>query len=270
MAALRFRPVALFAALAALVALAVGASGAQGAVATPTIHVNYTDQCTFTITNNIGRPAMQIPPGTYRVNVNTPTPFANIGATGNAARDDADCNGFVRFQLTGPGVSLATTLDLGSADTQTFPSTRFAPSDTFVAVDNNNPSATRTTFTTTTDSPQIASSSYSPPRTTPSPISPGLTPIQRLGAILSANGAAMLLTTAGKSALNVPQGTTAITLKDTDAKATFVIQQNGSPPIRLTPANFVGRKTVKLLFIPGIWKYYASPHGTVHTFIVVA
>jgi hypothetical protein len=86
---------------------------------------------------------------------------------------------------------------------------------------------------------------------------------------LSANGAVTLLTSAGRHARNVPRGDAVITIEDRDAQATFVIQQNGSPPIRLTPAKFVGNKTKEVFFTPGIWKYYASPHGTVHTFIVV-
>jgi hypothetical protein len=94
-------------------------------------------------------------------------------------------------------------------------------------------------------------------------------PEHHLGAILNANGSATLLTAEGKHALNVAQGTTVITVKDLDAKTSLYIQQNGSPPTRLTPAKFLGHKKVTIMFTPGIWKYYTAPHGAVHTFLVI-
>jgi hypothetical protein len=280
MAVSHFSPVAVFAAVA-LATVATGAGGAQRSMAMhttassdslPTIYVNYTDQCTFAIVNDAGQPLMRIPPGTYQVNVNTPTLFRQLNSQSDAPTGDTGCKGFVQFQMTGPGVNLATTLDLGCEATITLPATYFAPDSTFVALDNNNPSATRTTLITAADSPPMPP----PDDLTPAPptgVSPiggrRLSPLHHLGGILSANGTVTLLTSAGRHALTVPQGDAVITVEDRDAQATFVIQQNGSSPIRLTPARFVGEKVKEVLFTPGIWKYYALPHDTMHTFLVV-
>src|SRR5438045_1529550 len=43
--------------------------------ATPTLYVNYTMNCTFSIVNDSGQPVSQIPPGTYQVMVTTPIMF---------------------------------------------------------------------------------------------------------------------------------------------------------------------------------------------------
>lgn len=270
----------MLAVIAALVALVAGASGARGSLATrstaapvyATIYVTYTDQCTFTITNEAGAPITTIPPGQYQVDVSTPVLFRNLYDAGSASSSLNACKGFVQFQLTGPGVNLTTTLDVGCQDTLTLPATDFPPSSTFTAVDENNAAATKTTFTTAaTGSPVIPSGFAGGTTGLKSTTSTGgggvgskYPPLHHLAAILSANGTTTLLNSAGRQALNVAQGTTDITFKDRDAKATFVVQQNGSAPIRLTP-----NKTKQVLFTPGIWKYYASPRGAVHTFLVI-
>jgi hypothetical protein len=274
--------------IAALVALVAGASGARGSAARSssspveyaTIYVNYTNNCTFTITNEAGAPLTQIPPGQYQVDVSTPVLFRNLYDAGSDSNDLTACRGFVQFQLTGPGVNLATTLDVGCQDTLTLPATNFPPSSTFTAVDNNNASATKTTFTTAATGTPVVPSGYtggsnqkSTAGTSSDNIGGNLAPTHHLGAILTAKGATTLLTSAGKRAQNVPQGNAVITLEDSDPNATFVIQQNGSAPIKLTAAKFGGRKTKdvikEVLFTPGIWKYYTTPHGAVHTFLVI-
>lgn len=278
--------VAVLAAAGIAVALVVGAGGAQGAASAqatgssgilPTIYVNYTIACTFTIVNDQGAPVTQIPPGTYQVEVDTPELFKTINTSDEAPNDYTGCKGWVQFQLTGPGVSLATTLDVGCDDTTTLGPAFFAPNSSFVAVDNNNPSGTRTTFTTAATGTPPVPNGYggSPVKTSTStsgstsPLGSATPPEHHLGAILTAKGIATLMTAEGKQALNVAQGTTVITVQDLDAKASFYIQQNGSPPTRLTPAKFVGHRRVTLMFTPGIWKYYASPRGAVHSFLVI-
>lgn len=262
--------------MGAVVALAVGPGGAQGVSAhanstpLPTIYVNYTVNCTFTIVNDDGQPVTQMPPGTYQVVVDTPVLF------NNSPGSDVGCPGWVQFQLTGPGVDISTTLETGCDDYLVFTGTVFAPSSTFVALDNTDPSGTRTTFTTaaTGTPPQPNGYGGSIAKKTSlqnsgDVVGSKLSVTHHLGAVLSAKGVATLMTSTGKQALNLAQGKTVIAVDDLDAKASFYIQQNGSPPVRLTPEKFRGRKNVLVTFTPGIWKYYASPHGAVHLVIVI-
>src|SRR4051812_48349900 len=96
---------------AVTVALSVGAMlAAPGSIGAtlPTLYVKYAINCTFTITNDNGGSVTSIAPGTYQVDVTSPLDFATIDMTG--ITDFTACRGFARFQLTGPGVSLATTI----------------------------------------------------------------------------------------------------------------------------------------------------------------
>ena len=46
-----------------------------GAPALPTLYVNYTMNCTFSIVDDAGRPVTTIAPGSYQVEVTTPIMF---------------------------------------------------------------------------------------------------------------------------------------------------------------------------------------------------
>ena len=76
--------------------------------------MHYTLNCTFTITGDNGAPITVIPPGRYQVLVTSPQPFAEIDLSG-VADPTLACGGSVSFHLTGPGVTLGTTLDDGDA-----------------------------------------------------------------------------------------------------------------------------------------------------------
>ena len=129
-------------AAAALGLIAVGSAQA----AKPTIYVNYTIGCTFTITDDSGKAVTAIPAGDYQILVRTPGSFGGVDLSGTY--DMTACKGAVDFRLTGPGVSIATTLDDGDGDSD-FLYTTFMPSSTYTAVDNHQPTVARATFTTT-------------------------------------------------------------------------------------------------------------------------
>src|SRR5579871_3371719 len=112
----------------------------------PTIYFLYSMNCTFTVQNDAGQTITQIPPGQYEVDVRTPIPFGTVPMVGVAATDMTACHGSPQFQLTGPGVSLFTTMTAGCESDKTFPET-FQADGTYVAQDLNQPSVTRTSFT---------------------------------------------------------------------------------------------------------------------------
>ena len=65
-----------------------------------------------------------------------------------APNDFTGCKGWVQFQLTGPGVSLFTTLDTGCDAFLILPQQTFKPNSTYTATDLNQPSVARASFTT--------------------------------------------------------------------------------------------------------------------------
>src|SRR5204862_1152331 len=100
--------------LASAAALGAVAAAPSAQAAFPSLYVNYkTEDCTFRLTNDSGAGVTTIAPGTYQVVIMTSDPF---GVFGDSGRDDLTaCKGFVQFRLTGPGVSVYTTLDYGDS-----------------------------------------------------------------------------------------------------------------------------------------------------------
>jgi len=123
----------------------VGQGAARASTVIPTLYVNYDTHCNFTITDDLGTPVTAIPYGTYQVLVSTPIPFASAYTPGST--DLTACNGSAQFQLSGPGVSISSTLANGDAQTALF-SAQLQPSSSYVAQDNNQPSVANVTFTT--------------------------------------------------------------------------------------------------------------------------
>src|SRR5262249_20389801 len=89
----------LMAVLAGTAAIASDA-GARASVL-PTLYVNYTMNCTFSISDDSGRTIGSIAPGEYQVLVLTPMVFADVDLSGKPANDMTACKSFVQFQLTG-------------------------------------------------------------------------------------------------------------------------------------------------------------------------
>src|SRR6478735_8324189 len=118
-------------ALLAAAAVLVPAGGARPVAVQPTLYVDYTMNCTFTISDDSGRRVSTIPPGTYQVQIQTPVAFGAVDLTGTS--DMTACKSFVQFQLTGPGVDLASTLGDGDSAFWLYTET-FQPGGTYTAV----------------------------------------------------------------------------------------------------------------------------------------
>src|ERR1700748_3815061 len=87
-------------------AVAGGARAARSAapVPFPTLYVQYTDQCTFSVVNDAGQPVTSLAPGKYELDVLTPIMFRLLVPGGPPANpnDFTGCRGYVQFQMTGP------------------------------------------------------------------------------------------------------------------------------------------------------------------------
>ena len=129
--------------VATALALAAACTAGASAAVLPTLYVDYSTNCTFTILDDSGRQISQIAPGTYQVQLNEPQPLIANGSPGPSG---PACNGLAAFQLTGPGVTLTTSIDNGDG-VNLFTET-FQPGATYVAVDNNQPAVARLVFTT--------------------------------------------------------------------------------------------------------------------------
>ena len=140
------KPVPLLITVLALTGLLVPAAGSRPSVF-PTLYVDYTINCTFTISDDSDRRVSTIPPGTYQVQIQTPVAFGSVDLTG--VHDMTACQSFVQFQLSGPGVNLSSTLGDGDSAFWLYTET-FQPGGTYTAVDNNQPSVARVVFSAAT------------------------------------------------------------------------------------------------------------------------
>jgi hypothetical protein len=247
--------------------------------ATPTLYVNYTMNCTFSIVDDSGKPVTSIAPGTYQVMVTTPIMFKLVvpggpGIDNMAPGDMTGCRGWVQFQLTGPGVNLATTLDVGCDSNLLLPPTTFKPSATYTAVDLNQPTVARDSFST------LATGTPTIPTKSPYTATSGKGDVQSsllasgsvagtLNGTVSANGL-IGLTSRGKTVKTLPAGKYSVAIIDKDTKGGFtILGPRSTKTSALTGASYVGRHSVTLNLTAGRWVYYSNL-GKQYTFVVTS
>jgi len=279
---LRKRRFSMLIAIAAA-ALLVPVAGARPSVQPvyPTLYVQYTMNCTFSIVNDAGAPVTAIPPGTYQVQVITPIQFKLVETQGLAANDFTGCKGWVQFQLTGPGVNLSTTLSVGCDSNDTVGPAYFAPNSTFTAVDNNQPAVARETFTTLASgsptTPDIASGT--PQANTSSGGTSALgTPLA--GSTKSANLAGSLsgsvnaagklaLTYKGKSFATIKSGRYALTVVNHSMKAGFILEGPSKTTIFVSgTASVAKRSSLTINLTAGQWAFVPKLGGAKTYFVV--
>jgi hypothetical protein len=253
-------------------ALAIGVPGATRAATLPTIYVNYTMNCTFSLSLDSGAPVNSIPPGNYQVLVTTPIAFRLANIVNPAPNDFTACKGWAQFQLTGPGVDDFTTLDVGCNPTALLPESYFAPNSTYTAVDNNQPGATRTTFTTLGSGTPAQPAGLGPNSTSASSqgdiVGSALQGTGLKGLVLgtlAANGK-LTLTIHGRPVSTLGQGNYKFRISDRDPKAGVMIEPNGGPATWLSGVKFTGTRTTTVMLTNGPWQYSAG--GRVVHFLV--
>jgi hypothetical protein len=261
--------VAVAAAAAVLVPAGTAARRDNPPQVLPAIYVQYTLNCTFQIVDDFGKPVTTIAPGTYEVEVSTPILFKLVvpgGPSDTAPNDFTGCKGWVQFQLTGPGVNLFTTLDLGCDAFYTLPATTFKPGATYVAQDLNQPNVTRTTF-------QVATSGTPIVPKTPYGTTSGKgiaskdiagsgikAPIKAtLAGLLDAKGRPTLKLK-GKPVSLLKTGRYTFSVNDLDADAGLSLQAVGAKTkvTALSGVDFVGYHRTTVQLTPGRWMYYAK------------
>jgi hypothetical protein len=247
----------LTAVLAATAVLPPAAHAGSGAVQ-PTIYVEYTMNCTFSISDDNGRRVTSIPPGTYQVLVTTPMVFADVDLSGIS--DMTACKSFVQFQLMGPGVSLSTTLQDGDEDKEMLKAT-FQPSATYTAQDLNQAGVTRTTFSTQASGSAVAptgpaSSVSGKGSSQASLVGSAANPFRgALDAIVYKSGK-LSLSRNGKTVSSLKTGRYTFSVDDESKTSGFTVKSLRGKAVNVTTAAFVGSHDVTLTLAQGRWYFY--------------
>ena len=264
----------------AVAVLLVGFAGTAKA-AFPTIYVNYNSaNCTFTVTNDAHTTVTTLAPGNYQVNISTFDPYAFVGAGSTSIQN---CGGYVQFSLTGPGVSLMTTLGEGDASSE-LDSVTLQAGGTYTMVDASNVAGSKTSFLTSTTGSAGSVTGASSPSTGGSSTAAGGsksstsaigTTIGRAtlrGTIVGAVAASgkVTLTIKGKPVQNLTAGRYNFSIVDRSRSSGLKIQTTHSLPITVTGGKFVGKHQTSITLNRGQWLYYGSFIGQKTYFIVSA
>jgi hypothetical protein len=251
------------------VAVAAGAiGGARAAVpALPSIYVNYTTTCSFTMTADGGisftpGSGPTLPPGTYQVLISML----------NLADGYVGCR--PRFALSGPGVSSVT--EFGGEELHVERVVVLQAASTYVAEDTGTPS-TRRVFTT---SPSGSSSGLlgtggggsqggnSKGTVQRDLVGSAIVPYR--GKLLATVGRAgkASLERGGKRVASLKVGRYDIRVDDAAARAGFFVQRRSRKAVTVTTLPFVGRRTERVTLTPGKWTFF-SKVGRATEFTVV-
>ena len=246
-------------ALAATLAFVAGAAGARADL--PTLYVGYsTADCTFRLTNDGGTAVTTIAPGTYQVSITTPDPFGLFGNSG--AGDLQACKGYVQFRLTGPGVSLFTTLDYGDSASELYSET-FKAGGTYTLQDDGNVANTRRTFTVS----ESGTAGSTPPGSATSGGGGAVAFRGVLEVSVSARGT-LVVTRKGEKIGGLKAGRYTFSVHDGSKKLGFSLQPPAGKPQTVTNAVYVGFRDLAVVLTPGRWTFFV-PGGAETSFGVV-
>jgi len=271
------RTIGVIAAALACAAIAAAPGGAARA-ALPTLYVNYTMQCTFTITDDSGKAVTTIAPGTWQVAVSTPGSFGGVDLSGK--NDMTACKGSIDFKLTGPGVNLETTLNDGDGSYDML-SGNFAASSTYTAVDGNQPAVARAQFTTAASGTATGTAGGSSSGTSGSGSSStggsstggasagGSVTVGMLSGTVGSTGA-LKLTYKGKTVTTLKPGKYTVTVVDTSTHNGFILRMNGKSAITVSSVPFVGKKSLVVDLKTGQWYFAPTANGKKTYFVVTA
>jgi hypothetical protein len=280
--ALRARRLPILVAALAGAAVLVPAAGARSQqTVLPTLYVDYAMNCTFTISDDNGRRVTSIAPGTYQIHVTSVVVFATVDLSD--FNDFTACKGSTQFQLTGPGVSVFTTLQDGDEDKDYFKET-FLPGSTYTAVDLNHPAVARAVFTTTSAgnapnapaSPSAPSSSAGKPSTSTDLVGSAIKTYAFRGTLTATVDAAgkLRLLFNGRPVGSLKEGryTTKVTDESRKAGVFFqLLNKSGAVVSTLTASNapFVGKRSSSLTLRKGQWRFTPTAGGRRSLFAVV-
>jgi hypothetical protein len=267
--------IAVFACAAVVLPSGYAARAAGGL---PTLYVSYNMNCTFAVTDDSGKAITTIAPGTYQVQITTPVVFADVDLTG--IYDMTACQSFVQFQITGPGVSISTTLQDGDEDYGVYSAT-FKPGSTYTASDLNQPSVAKLVFQAAASGSPVLPTSPVTGSTTgkgssqsdligskSNTGSSAATPSRgTLTASVSAIGK-VTLSYQGRLVSSLKAGLYTVSVTDSSKKSGFVIQQSHKLATSVSSAPFTGKKSKTPDLSKGQWFFYPSFIGQKTYFIV--
>jgi len=238
-----------------VVLAAVVAAAASGTVpGIPTIYVEYSPNCTFTMSVDPGTPVTAtsppgptLPPGTYQIQVLMANPSSGYSCVTPV------------FTLSGPGVNSVTTFPNESLiDNHVLPALR--PSSTYTAEEASSPATTRGFFTTAATgssasllTPSPGTSTTKGGTTQPDLIGSSVLPYRgRLSASVGARGPSLLLD--GKAVRSLKAGRYAVAVTDTSRAAGFSLVRAGGRPVSLSGVRFVGHTSRTIALAAGHWE----------------
>jgi len=258
--------------------VAVGAGSATLAAGYATIYVNYTG-CQFAISTDTVASVPNggsIPYGSYQVEVTTQGSLSGVPISCNGQSVDA-----INFQLSGGGVTVATTLNGGDGQSATLGPYTFPASTSFTATDSAT-DATPIMFTTSATAVSGPSGSSGVTSTTGSSgpcggllggscssSAPKVTDRGTLAASVSKAGKLNLIFK-GKAVSTLTAGDYAVTVTDKSTKAGFVLKGAGHAAVTITTASFVGKKTATVDLTLGQWSYAPKSGGAKTYFYVLS
>jgi len=246
----------LFSALFAALGASIAATAAQAGF--PSLYVTYvTESCTFKLTNDSGAAVATVPPGTYQVVITTADPFGVFDQSGR--HDLYACKGFVQFRLSGPGVSVATTLDYGDASSELYSAT-LQPGATYTFQDDNNIAGSRRSISVATSGSAV----LTPPTSVPG----GATAAVSLRGNVSRSGK-LSLRRNGRAVTSLKAGRYAFSVDDQSTTSGFRIQASNGKAVTITTPGYIGWQEATLTLQAGRWSFF-TPGGTKTVFVVVA
>ncbi len=252
----------------AAVVSAFPVTGAGSAATLPSLYVNYTANCHFTMSLDSGATVSAgtaIPYGTYQAVLSTPFALS----TGQGACES------VAFQLTGPGVNYSSSLTQGESSSEIAP-VLLQANATYTASDTSVSPGTSVTFSTSgvaASQGAGAGGSTGTGATTASKSSSSVLGGQTstakvLGTLTgTVNATGKLgLTYEGKPVTTLRAGSYTVTVTDKSAASGFVLRSTKATKT-VTTAAFEGKKSLVVKLASGQWTFYARTGATKSYFV---
>lgn len=239
-----------------MVALLAGlfATGGAGAVTLPSIYVDYSDSCTFTMRADGGialaattAPGPTVPPGLYQIVLTAPK---------NAPSCPMD------FQLSGPGVNLV--WEFGGEALDSMATETLLPSSTYTATDLRNSSRGYVVFSTSATGsssslvPQTPTTAGGTGQTVPGVVGSAVLPFRGTVDVTVPSSGALRITARGRRVARLQPGRYRTVVVDDSPRRGLAVRSAGGRERTITTLAFTGRKTVGVSLAAGA-SFAATP-----------
>lgn len=234
--------------------VALFATGGAGAVTLPSIYVDYSDSCTFTMRADGGitlaarsAPGPTVPPGLYQIVLTAPK---------NAPSCPMD------FQLAGPGVNLV--WEFGGEALDSMATETLLPSSTYTATDLRNSSRGYVVFSTSATGSSSSLVTQTPTtadgkgQTVPGVVGSAVLPFRGTVHVTVPSSGGLRITAQGRRVKRLKPGRYTTVVADVSAHRGLAIRRAGGRERTVTSLSFTGRKTVSVSLTAGA-SFAATP-----------